>query len=51
MDKYIAYYRNSFGAPQQGVIYARNLFEAQEQAKAIYGDRFLGQGYVGRVHD
>ncbi len=51
MDKYIAYFRNSFNAPQQGVIYASSLFEAQEQARAMYGDNFMGNGYVGRVHD
>lgn len=51
MDKYIAYYRNSFNAPQSVEIRASSLFEATEIARATYGDRFMGPGYVGRAHN
>jgi hypothetical protein len=49
MYRFYAYYRNSFNAPQRVEFTARNLFEATEQARATYGNKFM-EGHVGQMH-
>jgi hypothetical protein len=51
MNRYFAFIRNSFNAPQRVEIRASTLFEATEIARATYGDRFMGPGYVGLINN